>query len=83
MPNHLAWRPATFEDAQLRHGAYALGLAERACQLLDYNIATIVDTLPAAYAQVGQFDQAVKNAEKAIKPAQAAGKEKPASDIQS
>ena len=79
--NKLAWILATHEDAEIRNGAQAVRLAERACQLESYKRASSVDTLAAAYAEVGQFDQAVKTAEKAMQLARAAKSEKLAKDI--
>ena len=80
--NDLAWILATHEDIQIRDGAAAVRLAERACQLTNYKHPAALDSLAAAYAEVGQFDTAVRTAEKAIWLALAAGKEKLAMDIQ-
>ena len=80
--NDLSWALATHQDAQFRDGTEAVHLAERACQLTDYKMPTFVDTLAAAYAEVGQFDKAVKTDQKAIQLALAAGKEKLAKDMQ-
>ncbi|MCK4851207.1 MAG: tetratricopeptide repeat protein, partial [Phycisphaerae bacterium] len=79
--NNLAWILATHKDAKIRNGAQAVRLAERACQLESYKRVSSVDTLAAAYAEVGQFDQAVKTAEKAMQLARAAKSEKLAKDI--
>lgn len=40
-----------------------LGLAERAAKLTKYQDASILDTLAAAYAAAGQFEQAVRAAQ--------------------
>ncbi len=58
-------------------------LAEKACALTDYKAPASLDTLAAAYAELGQFDKAVKTAEKAIQLPRAAKSEKVAKDIQS
>ena len=81
--NDLAWVLATHEDAQLRNGAEAVRLAERACRRTGYKIPAVLDTLAAAYAEVGQFDRAVETAQRAIQLALVAGNEKLAKDIQS
>jgi arylsulfatase A-like enzyme/Flp pilus assembly protein TadD len=81
--NDLAWMLATTEDSQLRDGAEAVRLAEQACQLTNYKKVTILDTLAAAYAEVGQFDKAVQMAETAIQLALAAGKDALVDDIRS
>ena len=80
--NNLAWILATHPDAEVRDGAEAVRLAERACELTQYKLPAMLDTLATAYAETGQFDQAVKTAQKAIQLAQAAGKETLAKDIQ-
>jgi tetratricopeptide (TPR) repeat protein len=73
--NNLAWVKATNEDARFRNPDEALSLALRACSLTDYNQPDFLDTLAAAYAAVGKFQDAVETAQKAVNIAQAAGKE--------
>jgi len=64
--NDLAWILATAPDPHLRNGAEAVELAEKACQLTNYKTTLFVGTLAAAYAEAGQFDDAIKSADKAI-----------------
>jgi Flp pilus assembly protein TadD len=64
--NNLAWILATNPDPRLRNGLEAVGFAEHACLLTDYKQPMLVGTLAAAYAEAGQFSQAVLMAEKAI-----------------
>ena len=73
--NHIAWILATDADSNIRNGAEAVGLAERAAQLTQNRNAAILDTLAAAYAESGRFDDAVETAERALKLAQEANKE--------
>ncbi len=73
--NDLAWILATHEDPELRNGAEALRFAERVCQLQNYKAPAALDTLAAAYAEAGHFDQAVETAEKAVRLALAAGQQ--------
>ena len=80
--NDLAWILATHKDDQLRHGTEAIRLAQRACQLTNYRHSATLDSLAAAYAEAGQFDKAVRTAERAIQLALAGGKRKLAKDIQ-
>ncbi len=80
--NNLAFMLATHPEPQLRDGARAVRLAERACQLKNYKAPASLDTLAAAYAEAGQFDKAVETAEKAIQLARTAKNEKLAEDIQ-
>ena len=81
--NTLAWILATHKDAQLRDGAQAVLLAEKACRLVGYNAPILLDTLAASYAEVGRFDQAVKTAQEAIQAAQVTGEKKLVEDIYS
>jgi len=64
--NNFAWLLATCPDANLRNGARAVLLAERACALTDYRETMFVGTLAAAYAEAGRFDEAMATAQKAI-----------------
>ncbi len=81
--NNLAWIFATHPDPQIRDGAQAVRLAERACQLTNYKAPSLLDTLAAAYAEAGQFENAVKTAQKAVQLARAAKSKKLAKNIQS
>ena len=71
--NKLAWVLATGPDAELRNGAEAVGLAERACELTHNGEPLFIGTLAAAYAEAGSFPEAVTTAEKAEQLATAAG----------
>jgi Tfp pilus assembly protein PilF len=71
--NNLAWVLATSSDDELRNGAGAVRLAERACELTHYGKPLYVGTLAAAYAECGRFPEAVTMAEKAEQIATAAG----------
>ena len=53
--NNLAWVLATCPDDQLRNGAEAVRLAERACELTHYREPLFIGTLAAAYAEAGRF----------------------------
>jgi protein O-mannosyl-transferase len=72
--NNLAWTLATSEAAELRDGARAVELAERACKLTGYRETVIIGTLAAAYAEAGRFDNAIATAQKACAQASASGK---------
>ena len=64
--NNLAWIMSTTVHERYRNGREAVRLAERAYQLTQGNNATILDTLSAAYAEVGQFDRAIQAARRAL-----------------
>ncbi|HOW97522.1 MAG TPA: hypothetical protein P5567_04390 [Kiritimatiellia bacterium] len=73
--NNLAWILATCRDPALRDGAEAILLAERACALATPDEAGFRDTLAAAYAEAGRFDEAIRAAELARDIARHAGDE--------
>ncbi len=58
--NDLAWMLATCPDAAYRDGARAVELAEQAAQVTRFKDHPTLDTLAAAYAEVGRFDDARK-----------------------
>jgi tetratricopeptide (TPR) repeat protein len=80
--NGLAWILATADDSRFQNPVDAVKYAEKACKLTDYNDAALLDTLAAAYASAGNFDQAVQTAEKAFKLAESNKQEKLAREIQ-
>jgi protein O-mannosyl-transferase len=71
--NNLAWMLAADSDDELRNGAEAVRLAERACDLTHYGQPLIIGTLAAAYAECGRFPEAVTTADKAAQLATDAG----------
>lgn len=62
--NDLAWALATAKPPEWRDGEFAVQAAIKACKLSGYD-ANNIDTLAAAYAEMGDFDSAVKFAQMA------------------
>jgi tetratricopeptide (TPR) repeat protein len=67
--NLIAWRLATSPDASLRNGREAVQLAEQANQSTGWRDGGRIDTLAAAYAEIGDFEKAVEYQERACKTA--------------
>jgi len=65
----LAWLLATSKDEKIRDGKEAVDCARKACEATQWNNANHLDTLAAAYAEAGDFDQAAGYAQKAMQAA--------------
>lgn len=69
--NNLAWLLATSKQATVRNGPKALELAKRVNQSPAGSNAGSLDTLAAAYAEAGDFSNAVQAARKALQLSEA------------
>jgi Flp pilus assembly protein TadD len=79
--NSLAWIRAASAHAEFRNGPGAVRLAQRACELTQYQVPLYVGTLAAAYAEAGRFDEAVAAAARARDLALAGGQSELAAGI--
>jgi Flp pilus assembly protein TadD len=68
--NTLAWLLAAGPQASLRNGTRAVQLAAQASQATGGDKPAILRTLAAAYAQAGQYSNAVQTAQRALQLAQ-------------
>lgn len=71
--NSLAWALSTNTDPALRDGRAAVRLADKACRLTRRPDPSALDTLAAAYAEAGRFDEAVSTAARAAVLARSQG----------
>jgi tetratricopeptide (TPR) repeat protein len=73
--NSLAWLFATCPEAKFRDGKKAVEHATKACELSGWKKPYFLDSLAAAYAEAGEFPQAVKWQQKAVDSPEAFSKD--------
>ena len=71
--NKAAWILATAIDPTARDGAHAIVLGQHAVELTKRQDASSLDTLAAAFAETGRFDEAMKIGTEALSLARARG----------
>lgn len=71
--NNLAWVLATSTQDGLRNGSRSVQLGKEAAELTEFKEPHILSTLAAAYAETGDFDEAVKWSGKAVELARELG----------
>ena len=72
--NRLALVLATHRDPRFRDGVRAVGLAEKADELTHQTNVVVLNTLAAAYAEAGRFDEAIAAQQHALDLALASGR---------
>lgn len=73
--NNLAWVLATSPQDDVRDGKRAVELGHRAVEMTNQSEAHILSTLAAAYAESGDFDNAIQWSEKAVEQGSKEGNE--------
>jgi tetratricopeptide (TPR) repeat protein len=68
-----AWVLATCPHSSIRDGPRAVKFARHSCELTHYQKPVFVEVLGAAYAEAGQYDQALAMSKKATKLAEEDG----------
>ena len=78
---NLAWLLATSQDASLRNGAKAIELATQADGLVGGTNTLVLRTLAAAYAENGEFTNAIRTARSAMQLARMHGEDSLTTDL--
>ena len=78
---NLAWLLATSQDAALRNGSKAVELAGQADRLVGGTNILVLRTLAAAYAENGEFANAIRTARSAVQLARMHGENSLATDL--
>ena len=80
--NNLAWLLAMLPPTEGGDPVRAVTLAEWACELTNNRVAAYLDTLAAAYAAAGRFNDAIATAGKAIELARSTGQPQVVSEFE-
>jgi tetratricopeptide (TPR) repeat protein len=80
--SNLAWVYATSPDDSLRDGTKAVQLASDALRISGHRIPILFRTLAAAYAETGEFFQAIRTAQQGVDLANSQGNSSLATELQ-
>jgi tetratricopeptide (TPR) repeat protein len=78
----VTWILATAPDNRLRNPTEAVSMAQKACQMTDFNDPTTLYPLAVAYAAANRFKEAIETAQKAFDLAKSAGQMEMAQEIE-
>jgi len=81
--NNIAWILATSSDRAVRDPPEAVRRAKEVCRRTRYRMPSALDTLAAAYAAAGRFEEAIKTAQNAVELATSANAAESAARIRS
>jgi len=79
--NNLAWLYGTHADKTIRNGKEAVRLSLQACRISKNNVPAFLGTLGAAYAETGNYEEAITATQRAIQLAAAMGQERLVPDL--
>ena len=79
---NLAWVLATSSNESMRNGVRAVQLAEDVARRVGHPNAIVLRTLASAYAETGQYSDAIETAQQAIAIAKTTGNEGLAADLE-
>jgi spermidine synthase len=80
--NNPAWQIVTADEVSAEDANNAIEFTEGACEMTGHKEVNLLDTLAAAYAAGGRFEDAENTAQKAIEAAKAIGQNELAGEIQ-
>ena len=81
--NNFAWVLATSPDDKIRNGKRAVELGLKACEVTNYKESHVLSTLAAGYAEMGDFESALKWSKKSVEISEGESKEQLRMELES